>query len=284
MSSLEIHIEKKKKANRITQYCTLLATGIGFIPFPVVDAAGILGIQLWMISRFAKIYQVPFKKHLVKSFIGSLVGNLSSISIIKFIPALGSLLGGGAIAVSSGAATYALGKIFTQHFDQGGTLLDFDPVQSQAYFRTLYEEGKASVKELQQQEDGFKDAHTQAIASISTLKQTNEELKATIEALQQQLQQGKKDRKFALAALQEKKQKRFRWIGVPALILLIGVIGWSIQSGYIHFNYFQKEASSKHVETKAKSTAKATTLPTMPLKNQAYRRGYYRYTIQCDNQ
>ncbi|MCB9294767.1 MAG: DUF697 domain-containing protein [Lewinellaceae bacterium] len=207
MSSLEAHIEQKRKANRIVRFRTLLAAGVGFIPFPAVDAAGILAIQLWMLRDLAGLYDVPFKKQLAQSIIGSLVGNIGTVGAVKLIPGLGSLLGGGAVAVSGGAATYALGKIFTQHFSQGGTLLTFDPVKSQRYFQQLYEEGKASVKELKEQEAGFQAAHNQAMASVSTLKQTNEELKSTISSLQQQLEQGKKDRKFAAAALRRKKKE-----------------------------------------------------------------------------
>ena len=118
MSSLEAHIEQKRKANRIVRFRTLLAAGVGFIPFPAVDAAGILAIQLWMLRDLAGLYDVPFKKQLAQSIIGSLVGNIGTVGAVKLIPGLGSLLGGGAVAVSGGAATYALGIFaFTPQFN-----------------------------------------------------------------------------------------------------------------------------------------------------------------------
>lgn len=247
MLSLEAQIEQKKKANKIIRFRTLLVAGFGFIPFPVVDAAGILAIQLWMLRDLAKLYNIPFKKQLAQSIIGSLAGNISSVGAFKLIPGLGSLLGGGAVALSGAAATYALGKIFTQHFDQGGTLLTFDPIKSRAYFQQLYEEGKASVKELSEQEAGFKEVHTQAIASVGTLKQTNEELKNTIASLQHQLEQGKKDRKFAVAALQEKKRKRFRWLWLALILILVTIIvGWLFLAGHINpVRYFTKAGGEK---------------------------------------
>lgn len=233
MSLLEVQAEKKKKANKIVRFRTLLAAGFGFIPFPLLDAACILSIQLWMIRDLAKLYGILFKKQLAQSIIGSLVGNIGTVGAVKLIPGLGSLLGGGAVALSGGAATYALGKIFTQHFSQGGTLLTFDPVKSQQYFQQLYEEGKASVKELKEQEVGFQAAHNQAMASVSTLKQTNEELKSTISSLQQQLEQGKKDRKFAAAALQEKKKRRFRWLWLVFFLIVAGAASaWLYKGGY----------------------------------------------------
>ncbi|MCO6487093.1 MAG: OmpA family protein [Phaeodactylibacter sp.] len=215
MSSLEAHMEQKRKANRIVRFRTVLAAGVGFIPFPAVDAAGILAIQLWMLRDLAGLYDVPFKKQLAQSIIGSLVGNIGTVGAVKLIPGLGSLLGGGAVAVSGGAATYALGKIFTQHFSQGGTLLTFDPVKSQQYFQQLYEEGKAS---LQEQEMGLQHARSQALASVSTLKETNEELKSTIAFLQQQLEEGKQ------AVSKEKKKRRFRWLWIVLFLAVVGVV------------------------------------------------------------
>lgn len=262
MSSLEAHIEQKRKANRIVRFRTLLAAGVGFIPFPAVDAAGILAIQLWMLRDLAGLYDVPFKKQLAQSIIGSLVGNIGTVGAVKLIPGLGSLLGGGAVAVSGGAATYALGKIFTQHFSQGGTLLTFDPVKSQQYFQQLYEEGKASVKELKEQEVGFQAAHNQAMASVSTLKQTNEELKSTISSLQQQLEQGKKDRKFAAAALQEKKKRRFRWLWLVFFLIVAGAASaWLYKGGYFSAANTDGAGAETTTETAASEATEAEQEP-----------------------
>lgn len=249
MEPLAAQIQQKKKANRITLFHTAMAAGLGFVPFPLLDAAGILGIQLWMLGRLAKAYDVPFKKNLAKSIIGALVGNIGSVGAVKLIPGLGSILGGGMVAVSAGAATYALGKLFTQHFSQGGTLLSFDPVKSQEYFRQLYEEGKATVKELRAQENGFAEVHNQALASTNALKQANEELRATIASLQNQLEQSKKDRKYAVAALQEKKRRRFRWLWVLFfLIVMVAAVGWLYQAGYINPNAFFGKTEGKNTE------------------------------------
>ncbi|MCB0564413.1 MAG: OmpA family protein [Lewinellaceae bacterium] len=249
MEPLDIHIQQKKKANRITLAHTAIAAGLGFAPFPLLDAASILGIQVWMLGRLARTYDLPFKKNLAKSIIGTLVGNIGSIGAVKLIPGLGSVLGGGMVAVSAGAATYGLGKLFTQHFSQGGTLLSFDPVKSQEYFRQLYEEGKATVKELKAQQDDFEEVHNQALASTSALKQANEELKATIASLQNQLEQSKKDRKYAVAALQEKKRRRLGWFWL--LLFLIAMtfgLGGLYRAGYLNNRIFSNRVSKESME------------------------------------
>lgn len=249
MSPINSPAEQKKKAYKIIRLRTLLTAGAGLIPVPLLDAAGILGIQLWMIRDLARIYDLPFKKDLAKSLIGALVGSIGSVSAVKAVPVVGPLLGGGAVAVGGAAATYALGRIFTQHFAQGGTLLNFDPVKSREYFRQLYEEGKASVKELQEQEAGFNDVHTQALASVSALQKTNEELKTTIAALQNQLQQSKKGRKYAVAALKEKKRRPFRWLGLfLLLIVIVAGAAWLFQAGYFKAKNLTASSAPEQVE------------------------------------
>ena len=41
--------------------------------------------------------------------------------------------------VFAGATTLAIGKIFMQHFESGGTFLDFEPAKVRAYFRQEFE-------------------------------------------------------------------------------------------------------------------------------------------------
>jgi uncharacterized protein (DUF697 family) len=47
-------------------------------------------------------------------------------SVVKFVPVVGSLAGMITEPAIAAAATYALGKVFIQHFESGGTLLDFN--------------------------------------------------------------------------------------------------------------------------------------------------------------
>ena len=65
--------ELKQEADRITKRRTLYAAGAGLLPFPVIDAAILLGIQITMIRSISQLYNVEFKENLVKSIIGSLV-------------------------------------------------------------------------------------------------------------------------------------------------------------------------------------------------------------------
>lgn len=232
------YLEKKQKANRIVRFRTLLAAGTGFVPVPVLDVVGVMTIQLWMIRDLAKVYSIPFRKHVAKSLIGSLVGNVSSASLIKLIPGVGTFLGGGAGALTSGASTYALGKIFTQHFDQGGTLLSFDPVKSQEHFRELYKEGQVAVRQMQQQ------PQTDSI----------EDLRISVALLQKELEETKKNQ-FTLANIREKTGGRFRWFW--RLLLLVILIAVGIQ-GYRMIRYRMLVAKNTTSEIKTPANSSST--------------------------
>ena len=145
MANRQQHIDRIKEANKITNRKTIYAAGAGLIPFPIVDTAALLGVQLTMLQSIANLYEVEFKEHIAQSLIGSLISSISSVGVIKLIPGFGTIAGGATAAVAGATATYALGRVFTQHFDQGGTLLDFDPVSSREYYQKEFENGQLFI-------------------------------------------------------------------------------------------------------------------------------------------
>lgn len=254
--------ENKRKSDRIIRFRTLMASGVGFLPFPILDAAGILSIQLWMIRDIAKVYDVPFRKNIARSIITSLIGNVGTISIVKLIPGI-NVIGSGAMAVSAGASTYALGKVFIQHFDQGGTLLSFDPIKSRAYFQQVFEEGKVTVKELQNQEDSFKEVDSQALASIVALKKANRDLMSTINNLEIQLKESKKERAVAMAVAKSRakplpsirrKRRGFLWWFYRVLIVILigGVSAFAFFKFDLVKDFFDKKDNEETIENSEK--------------------------------
>jgi hypothetical protein len=61
---------------------------------------------------------------------------------MKAMPGLGTVAGASTMVLFSGAAAWALGKVFIQHFESGGTFLDFDPDAVKEYFRAQFQEGQ----------------------------------------------------------------------------------------------------------------------------------------------
>jgi len=129
---------------------------VGLIPAPVIDLAGLGALQLKMIHSIAEDYGVPFKQDLGKSILSSLLGALGPVtlatgtfgSIVKAIPVVGPLAGIVTQPLLAGAFTYAVGKVFIQHFELGGTLLDFDAKKMKEYFALQFEEGKLVAGEM----------------------------------------------------------------------------------------------------------------------------------------
>ncbi len=52
---------------------------------------------------------------------------MGAASALKAVPIVNLIAAGFVMPVLSAGATYAIGKAFIQHFESGGTLLDFNP-------------------------------------------------------------------------------------------------------------------------------------------------------------
>ena len=106
----------------------------GLIPLPFVDVLAVGGLQLQMLRRLSQLYDVQFSENRGKALIASIAGTMIPVtsgmgaaSALKGVPILGMIASAFVMPVLSAGATYAIGKAFVQHFESGGTLLDFNP-------------------------------------------------------------------------------------------------------------------------------------------------------------
>jgi uncharacterized protein (DUF697 family) len=143
-------IELEQKALKTVKNYVYLSMGAGLIPVPGVDWAAVSGVQLKMLADVSKLYDIPFKESYGKATIASLAGFVLPHSlafgwmgsVIKLVPVVGVLAGAPAMALFSGAYTWALGNVFIQHFASGGTFLSFDAEKVRQYFRARFDEGR----------------------------------------------------------------------------------------------------------------------------------------------
>ncbi|MFH1537851.1 MAG: DUF697 domain-containing protein [bacterium] len=146
------HAARADHAKEIVRNYTLYSLGPAIVPLPLIDMAAILGIQLMMLKKLSDYYGMEFSQQRGKALIASLVGGvhagLIAGSLLKLVPVLGLLGAIVPMAAVSGALTYAVGIVFVQHFEAGGTLLDFDPEKVRNHFARQYEEGKKVASEL----------------------------------------------------------------------------------------------------------------------------------------
>lgn len=140
--------ERLREAEHLVRMSMYYSAGLGLVPVPVFDLVGITGVQLDLLRRLSNLYNVKFSKDAGKSVIASLIGGGVSYSVapllaslVKVIPLVGPVLGAVTMSATGGAATYALGKVFIEHFESGGTILTFDPKAVKAFYEEQLKEG-----------------------------------------------------------------------------------------------------------------------------------------------
>ncbi|MBF0466396.1 MAG: DUF697 domain-containing protein [Nitrospirae bacterium] len=127
------------QAKKIVRDHSIFSAVPSLVPIPLLDSAAAMVVQLRMLKKLGDLYGVAFSKQKVKTIIASLVGGIgtgaAAGSLVKTVPVVGMAVGVISMAVSFGAITYAIGIVFVNHFETGGTFLDFD-----------LEKGKEAVK------------------------------------------------------------------------------------------------------------------------------------------
>jgi uncharacterized protein (DUF697 family) len=133
--------DRLEKALHIVKANVGWSTAAGVIPVPLLDLAAISAVQFRMVKQLTDLYGIPFNKAAVDSIAGALVGGGSVLviappaaSLMKAIPIVGTFLSTWIAPAAAAAATYALGKVFIQHFESGGTLLSLDPEAHRNYY------------------------------------------------------------------------------------------------------------------------------------------------------
>jgi uncharacterized protein (DUF697 family) len=126
--------EREESASKLVDRFAIWSGVAGLIPLPVVDVLAVGGLQVQLLRRLSQIYGVEFSENRGKAAIAALAGamipatsGMGAASALKTVPILGALAASFVMPVLSAGATFAIGKAFIQHFESGGTLLDFNP-------------------------------------------------------------------------------------------------------------------------------------------------------------
>lgn len=136
-----------REAMRIVRRYTAFSLPTAFVPLPLADIGSLVLVQMLMLRRIARHYRVPFAEQRARLVIGSLLlgapqamsgefaaATVAALPFVKHIPGIGSVAGGIASALLWSTGTWALGLVFVDHFESGGTLIDFDPEANRAAF------------------------------------------------------------------------------------------------------------------------------------------------------
>lgn len=134
VSASATEASRRETASKLVNRFAVWSGVAGLIPLPFVDVAAVGGLQLQMLRRISQIYDVAFSDNRGKALIASLAGcmipassGLGAASALKAVPLVGTMVSGFVMPVLSAGASYAIGKAFIEHFESGGSLLDFNP-------------------------------------------------------------------------------------------------------------------------------------------------------------
>ena len=144
---------RTNEANNIVKKYARGALGVGFVPLPLLDFALLSGIQLKMLHQLAQLYKVEFSENLAQPAIAALLGgaipvsfSLNLASFVKSVSVYGLAAGMAGTAFFGSASTYAVGKVFIQHFESGGTFLNFEPQQEKEYYAQQFEKNEKQMR------------------------------------------------------------------------------------------------------------------------------------------
>jgi len=145
--------ERQNAALHTIKNHAITAMGIGILPAPGLDLLALTGVQLNLLRKLGALYDFKLSDETGKKLLGSLLGGYLPLaiaapvaSVLKFIPGVGIAAGVLAQSTLAGATTYAIGKLFLQHFESGGNFLDFKPAEMGQKLRQQVEEGKDFIK------------------------------------------------------------------------------------------------------------------------------------------
>lgn len=144
--------EKEIGAMHVVNKYSLYAGGLGLVPVPVFDLAAIAAVQLVMVKKLARQYDVPMRGDRGKAAISALLGSIVPTGLgysvagvlVRNVPVVGGVLGMFTTGGFASASTYAVGRVFIQHFESGGTFLDFDPDKVRAHFEAEFKKAQTA--------------------------------------------------------------------------------------------------------------------------------------------
>lgn len=145
--------ERQSAENTVKNHA-ITAMGVGILPIPGLDLLALTTVQLSLLRKLSELYGFTLTDELGRKLLSAVLGGYLPLviagpagSILKFVPGIGIAAGVLAQSTLAGATTYAVGKLFIEHFETGGTLLDVKPTEMAKKLKKAVQEGKAMLKE-----------------------------------------------------------------------------------------------------------------------------------------
>ena len=125
--------ERHLAASKIISSASIWSAAAGIVPIPILDLLALATVQGKMVIDLSALYGERPSNEVARGLVAVLLGTIAPTGLtgvlvgsgVKAMPVFGAILGAVSMAGFSSAATYAIGKIFIRHFEQGGTLANF---------------------------------------------------------------------------------------------------------------------------------------------------------------
>jgi len=138
-------VTREDVVNKTIGSASTWAAVSSLIPIHGLDLAALAAVQVNMIVDVSSLYGQKLSNYAVKGVISTLLGTLVTQygaklvthSLVKWIPYAG-LLSVSSTAAFGSASTYAIGKVFANHYAKGGTFESFDPKVASEELKTTY--------------------------------------------------------------------------------------------------------------------------------------------------
>lgn len=129
-------------------------SALSLLPLPLFDLAALTGTQVSLLRSLSQHYDVDFDEQKGKVLLTSLVsGSIPLLTVMglssfaKLIPGIGTIGGTISMTVLASSLIYATGQVFVRHFEQGGTLADFQSKYWKGFFIQQFEEKKMEMRQ-----------------------------------------------------------------------------------------------------------------------------------------
>jgi uncharacterized protein (DUF697 family) len=124
-------LQRSQARELIERHATYAAVG-GLIPLPILDVAGVAAIMVRMAGALARLYGVSAQRDRTRAVVMGVLGGsapvglgaFASSSLMRLIPGA-NLVGMAVTSIAAAACTRSIGLVLLEHFESGGTLLDF---------------------------------------------------------------------------------------------------------------------------------------------------------------
>lgn len=128
-------------------------SALSLLPLPLFDLAALTGTQVSLLRSLSQHYDVDFDEQKGKVLLTSLIsGSIPLLTVMglssfaKLIPGIGTIGGTISMTVLASSLIYATGQVFVRHFEQGGTLADFQSKYWKGFFIQQFEEKKMEMR------------------------------------------------------------------------------------------------------------------------------------------